>query len=311
MTDPAHALTPDALRMLRTIAHTGSLAGAARALGLVPSALTYRVRQLEDALDVLLFDRSARRARPTAAGAELLRQAERLERDLHALVHRVKRVATGWEPRLTIAVDGLIARPVLMELVQAFYAQQPPTQLRLRDEILSGTVDALSSGLADLALGTNAEHSAATHLHARSLGQVRFVYAVAPQHALARLPEPLADAELLKHRGVVVADSTRGGPTPSFGVLEGQDALIVSSVADKLDAHLRGLGAGFLPEPMARPHLASGRLVARQVERSTRVARLSYAWSASTVPGKALGWWLAQLEHPVTRRALLADHRQR
>jgi DNA-binding transcriptional LysR family regulator len=55
-------LTPDALAMLQTVANTGSFAGAARALNLVPSALSYRVRQIEDALDVLLFDRSARQA---------------------------------------------------------------------------------------------------------------------------------------------------------------------------------------------------------------------------------------------------------
>ena len=54
MPDPRHALTPDALQMVSTIARTGSFAAAARELGKVPSALTYSVRQLEDALDVLL-----------------------------------------------------------------------------------------------------------------------------------------------------------------------------------------------------------------------------------------------------------------
>ena len=57
-----HALTPDALSMIDTIARTGSFAAAARELGKVPSALTYSVRQLEDALDVLLFDRRSGQA---------------------------------------------------------------------------------------------------------------------------------------------------------------------------------------------------------------------------------------------------------
>ena len=70
-------------------------------------------------------------------------------------------------------------------------------------------------------------------------------------------------------------------------------------------AHLRGLGVGFLPEPLARSSLASGQLVARRVERSTRTATLHYAWPAQAAPGKALSWWLHQLERPVTRRALL------
>ncbi len=53
MPSPRDVLTPDALAMLQTVAHTGSFAAAARALDLVPSALSYRVRQIEDALDVL------------------------------------------------------------------------------------------------------------------------------------------------------------------------------------------------------------------------------------------------------------------
>ena len=71
MQTPRDTLTPEALAMLQTIGSTGSFAAAARALGLVPSALTYRVRQIEDALDVLLFDRSSRQARMTEAGAAL------------------------------------------------------------------------------------------------------------------------------------------------------------------------------------------------------------------------------------------------
>jgi DNA-binding transcriptional LysR family regulator len=73
-----HALTPDALAMIDAIARTGSFAAAARELGKVPSALTYSVRQLEEALDVLLFDRRSRQARFTAAGEELLNEGRRL-----------------------------------------------------------------------------------------------------------------------------------------------------------------------------------------------------------------------------------------
>src|SRR5664279_3118270 len=131
-------LTPDALAMLQTIAATGSFAAAARGLGLVPSTLTYRVRQIEDALDVLLFDRSSRQARLTEAGAELLREGARLLAEIDAVANRVKRVATGWEPQLTVAVDSIIDHAMVMELCEAFFAQDPPTRVKLRDEALSG-----------------------------------------------------------------------------------------------------------------------------------------------------------------------------
>src|SRR5215211_6198155 len=125
MADRRNALTPEALAMMDTIARTGSFAAAARELGKVPSALTYNVRQLEDALDVLLFDRRSRQARLTAAGEELLNEGRRLLDQMEAVANRVKRVATGWETQLTIAVDGVISRVTMYELCEEFFALEP------------------------------------------------------------------------------------------------------------------------------------------------------------------------------------------
>ena len=138
MQNARDVLTPDNLALIDAVARTGSMAAAARELGLVPSALTYRVRQVEDALDVLLFDRSARQAKPTEAGAELLREGGRLLQDIDAVANRVRRVATGWEPQLTLSIDGVISPHTMLELVEAFYAMSPPTRLKLRDGIMSG-----------------------------------------------------------------------------------------------------------------------------------------------------------------------------
>src|SRR5439155_19073431 len=85
---PREVLTPDALALLQTVAREGSFAAAARELGLVPSAVTYRIRQVEDALDALLFDRASRQARLTPAGAELLREGERLLGEVDAVANR-------------------------------------------------------------------------------------------------------------------------------------------------------------------------------------------------------------------------------
>ncbi|MGA1083602.1 MAG: LysR family transcriptional regulator, partial [Burkholderiaceae bacterium] len=67
-TNDASPLTPEALMLVRLIAEKGSFAAAARELGRVPSALTYSIRQLEESLDVLLFDRKSPQAKLTPAG---------------------------------------------------------------------------------------------------------------------------------------------------------------------------------------------------------------------------------------------------
>ncbi|HYD76834.1 LysR family transcriptional regulator, partial [Ramlibacter sp.] len=282
-------LTPDALALLQAVSDHGSFAAAARQLGLVPSAVTYRIRQIEDALDVLLFDRSSRQARLTAAGNELLCAGQQLLQEIDSVAHRVRRVATGWEAEFTIAVDCVLSHSTVMELAEAFYALAPTTRLRLREEALAGTHDALVSGRADLALGVVLDPGTTAGVFSELLGDLDFVYAVAPHHPLAQAAEPISDEILLKHRAVAVADSVLRGNPLTLGLLAGQDVLTVSSMRAKLDAQIRGLGGGFLPEPLARPYLESGRLVAKDVQRSGRAVRLHYAWRSpgNLGPGRA------------------------
>ncbi len=296
-------LTPEALGMIDAVHRTGSMAAAARELRIVPSAVTYRVRQIEDALDVLLFDRSSRQAKLTEAGKELLREGNRVLNELDAIANRVKRVATGWEPQLTLAIDSIISRGTIMELCEAFFAMNPPTRLKLREEALSGTLQALTSGQADLAVGASLEPGASQDLNSKILGNIKFIYVVAPHHPLAGAAEPITDSMMRAHRVVAVADSVQRGSGVTVGLLGGQDVFTVPGMLAKLDAQMRGLGAGFLPEYLARPHVKTGRLVEKQVSQRPRVVRASYAWRHAE--GKALQWWLTQLERPKTRSSLL------
>lgn len=313
MAIPRDVLTPDALATLQSIASAGSFAAAARASGLAPSALTYRVRQLEDALDVLLFDRSSRQARLTEAGAELLREGARVLADIDAIANRVKRVATGWEPQFTIAVDSVVDGAAVMELCDAFFRLRPPTRLRLRAENLSGTLGAVTSGQADLALGAVIAAGTAPGLHRESLGTLHFVFAVAPHHPLAHAPEPLSDETIRPHRAVAVADSIQDGSGLTIGLLAGQDVFTVAGMPAKVDAQIRGLGVGFLPTCLAQPYIDTGRLVVRRVERPEHRIPLGYAWRQTSRPdgGRALQWWLERLMRPVTRAALLGVRRSR
>ncbi|HTP74072.1 MAG TPA: LysR family transcriptional regulator [Burkholderiaceae bacterium] len=313
-----NALTPEALGMVDAIARSGSFAAAARELGKVPSALTYSVRQLEDALDVLLFDRSSRQAKLTAAGEELLEHGRRVLNEVDALANRVQRVATGWEASLTIAADDAVSRLTLFELVESFYAQRGTggTQLRLRTEVLTGVWEALVTGHADLAIGLTGDPGGLVGIEVRPLGEVPFVFAVAPHHPLAAMPEPLADEDIQRHRAIAVADSAQRLAPATHNLLGGQDVLTVASMQAKIEAQLRCLGCGFLPEALVRAHVRTGVLVVKQVQRGDPRVRMGYAWRADAVgqprkapQGLALQWWLRQLDSAPTRQALLEHHR--
>lgn len=136
---------------------------------------------------------------------------------------------------------------------------------------------------------------------------MRFPFVVASHHPLASAAEPIGDDLLQATRAVAVADSVKQGPSLTFGLLKGQEVFTVASLQDKLQAQLRGIGAGFLPEHLVRPHLASGALVEKQVDRDRQAIVLNYAWRAGPgIPtGRALQWWLEQLAGERTLHALL------
>ena len=89
-------------------------------------------------------------------------------------------------------------------------------------------------------------------IETRKLGEMNFVFAVAPS-SLASETCAISDEQLLRHRAVAVADSATQGHPVTVNLLAGQDVLTVASTAAKLAAQIRGLGCGFLPEPLARP----------------------------------------------------------
>jgi len=213
------SITPELLYMIDAIARHGSFAKAARELDKVPSAITYAVRKLEDGLDVLLFDRSGHRAQLTPAGQTLLRDGREVLQSLDALAGRVKRVATGWELELRIAVSAALPLEPLYDLIAEFREQASVTTLRLSTEVLSGNWDALTAGRVDLVIGADASGVPSGAYWSKPLGALQFGFCVAPHHPLAKLDRPLTAADISQYCAVVIADTSRDLPPSTRGLL--------------------------------------------------------------------------------------------
>lgn len=289
-------LSIEAIEVIDAIARKGSFAAAAESLYRVPSAITYTVRKLEDDLGVSLFDRSGHRATLTEAGAELLKEGRYLLDAAHALEARVKRVATGVETNINLALSDLFADAPLLKLLDLFYQQGFGTRVKVMREVFGGSWDALESGRADISIGAPGDPPGAgyaTHL----LGQLEFVFAVASQHPLASLQRPLTSEDIIQYRSVAAADSSRNLPPRTSGILSGQDTLTVHDMRAKLEAQAMGLGVGFLPLKMAQKHVALGQLVIKEVVEARAAAPAYLAWRQrrNADMGKAQQWLLKQL----------------
>lgn len=97
----------DQLRIFLAVARAGQFLGASRRLGLDQATVTRRVRALEGALGVRLFDRMTTGAALTVAGSQVLERAERIEAEVLRLEASVSQAAERIEGNVRVgAPDG-------------------------------------------------------------------------------------------------------------------------------------------------------------------------------------------------------------
>lgn len=284
----------ESLEVLDAIASKGSFAAAAESLFRVPSAITYTVRKLEQDLGVAIFNRSGHRAELTEAGAELLREGRYLLNAASELESHVKLVASGVETELTIAISELFTLDALYKIINEFYSENFGTRLKVIREVYGGSWDALVSGRAAISLGAPGEGPHAGSYTTKAIGVLEFHYAVAVNHPLAQIAEPLQNIDLKQYRAVSASDSSRSLEPKTSGIITGQEVLSVPDMQAKLQAQLAGLGTGYLPKRMAEKHVATGELVIKAVAEPKPKVTSYLAWHNKG--GKAQQWLIEKLK---------------
>lgn len=287
-------LSLESLEVLDAIARKGSFAAAAESLFRVPSSVTYTVRKLEEDLNVQLFNRSGHRAELTLAGAELLKEGRNLLNAASELESRVKRVAKGVETELTIAVSDLFDITSIYPILDKFYSQNFGTRIKLTQEVFGGGWDALISGRADITLGSPGDTPPVNGFTTKPIGSMEFSYAVAPHHPLATIPDPLQDQDIIRHRSISAADSSRNLPPRTAGILSGQDVLTLPNMHFKLQAQIAGLGVGYIPRKIAEHYASKGQLIIKQVAKPKHEVMVFLAWRSDG--GKAQQWFIKQFQ---------------
>ncbi|MGQ7950536.1 LysR substrate-binding domain-containing protein, partial [Providencia huashanensis] len=253
------ALTLESLRVMDAIDRRGSFAAAAEELGRVPSALSYTMQKLEEELDVILFDRSGHRTKFTNVGRMLLDRGRILLEAADKLTSDAEALAKGWETHLTIVCEALIPAQSLFPLVERL-AEKSETQLSLITEVLAGAWERLESGKADIVIAPDMHFRSSSEINSKSLYTINHIYVASPDHPIHQEPEPLSDAVRVKYRGIAVADTARERPVITVQLLDKQQRLTVSTIEDKRNALLAGLGVATMPYPMVEQDIREGRL---------------------------------------------------
>src|ERR1051326_8019649 len=134
------------------VAAPGSCTRAPEVLNLSQPALTVRIRQFEQALDLRLFDRSTRSLRLTEAGRELLPIFMRLAGDLETAVNGAKARSRKAGRVIRLACLPSCAATLLPDLILKFRLQNPDTIFIVEDAINTQIHSLVREGRADFGI---------------------------------------------------------------------------------------------------------------------------------------------------------------
>lgn len=253
---------PAQLSALSAVLRTGSFERAAQMLHVTQSAISQRLRQLEEQVGTSLVVRS-QPCRATEAGERLFRHAEELRlleqgvrRDLGIASHG-EREAGRWPTlRLAVNADSLATWfvPAMAAVDGVLFDLVIDDQDHSAEWLQRGEVRAAISGSAKPVQGCDC----------RPLGALRYLATASPAFVQRWFGSAQIDAARLKEAPVITFNAkdrlqTRWADM-AFGVtVTGPSHWLPSSHAF-VDAAVAGLGWGMNPEPLAAGAIADGRL---------------------------------------------------
>ena len=236
------------LATFQAVITDGSFEAAARTLHVTPSAVSQRIKALEQAVGQVLV-RRAKPCEPTEAGRALVRLAGQialLERE--ALDAARGTPAGGGRTRIAVVVNADSLHTWFLPALAALPAQ-PALSLDLHQDDQDHTADLLRAGTAMAAV--TAQDVAIQGCRVEKLGAMRY-RAVAAAPELVDGPMILLNRkDRLQHR--FLSAVTGGHREPPIHYIPAAAAFV--------DAVRLGLGWGMVPEQIATGDIAAGRLV--------------------------------------------------
>ncbi|MGN6825933.1 LysR family transcriptional regulator [Paucibacter sp. M5-1] len=250
------------LRTFVAVVQGRSFASAARQLGVVKSAVSRRVNELEERLGVHLLNRSTRNLSLTDTGRVFFEKSTALLAALEEVEGLASHGAVEPVGDLRILAPSSFGRLHLVPMVCRFLEQHPrlSVELSLNDEV----VDLMTEGF-DMAVRIGKLPD--SNLSARSLGPIRRVACASPEY-IARFGAPKQPSDLSHHSGILYSNvdeqkywrfvDPRTGDEQSVTVT----SRLRMNTGDSLcDAALAGAGIAVLPTFIIHEFVSSGKLV--------------------------------------------------
>jgi DNA-binding transcriptional LysR family regulator len=247
------------LRCFDAVATQGSFQAAAGVLHRTHPSVFAAVARLEEQLGLTLFDRSGYRVSLTEEGRLFHRRAQLALRDFEHLQDYAGQLASGEETVLRIVMGDVCPRPKVLGLLSRFFAERPRTRLHLDYEAVSGPVERLMDGEADLVF--HRANPSDPHLERIDISEVAFVPVAAPGFLPFDVGPDITPEAMRPFTQCVIRDTARKPSPENFFIIDGAHSCSVPDHMMKKELILHGLAWGHLPEWLIGDELRDRRLI--------------------------------------------------
>ncbi len=183
LSEKAMNITLRQLKAFITVADCGSFTRAAEALNLTQSALSGLIKELEQNLEVKLFDRTTRQLHLSEAGSRLLPQAQRIFNEVALLDTEVRHLKNLRQGQVKIAVSQQLAASAMPSLIAAFNREYPDIRVGLIDCSVEQVLQRVEDNEADFGIGPERSHG--SDIESELLCTLPFYLVMPPGHRLA------------------------------------------------------------------------------------------------------------------------------
>ena len=222
------------------------------------------MQKLEEQFGFAVFRRDGRRSVLTPAGRFLLDEGRKILNATSLLVEKAKEVATGWEPRLSIAVESVVNYSVLFEVIAEFLSKHEGLEIDVCECVLNGGWEALEHDRVHLLVGAPGPVPAKKGFRAISIGESDLLPVIGAKHPLSTSVQHAdkLESSLTKLRRVVSHDTSMANIARSVGLSIGStNVLYVQTMDQKIEAVLSGLGICHLPRYRIEGYLERGEML--------------------------------------------------
>jgi DNA-binding transcriptional LysR family regulator len=294
--------TLDQLRVFLAVVEESSFAAAARKLGRATSVVSYSIANLEAQLGVSLFDRdTTRKPQLTDAGRTVLSEARTISNGVSGLRAKTKGLLQGLEAEIHLVLDVILPAWRVVDALKAFRTEFPTVALRLYVEALGAVTQSVLSRTASIGVSGPLD-VAVPELERIGIGSVELIPVSAPDHPLACAGRN-APGAARDHIQLVLTDRSSVTKDQDRGVI-GTQTWRLGDLGSKHILLREGIGWGYMPEPMVREDIESGRLVRIDVpEYKDGFVRLHAIYRTDTPPGPAGSWLIDRFVAQAAERA--------